>query len=78
MAASFQNYTDKLISSMKNKHCGIIAVVTTIYYCVFHSVISITTAFSNAKYKIYFTVQKEYQKHLLLNDCDILLTKFST
>ena len=29
--------TDKLISSKKNKHCGIKAVRTIFYYCVYDS-----------------------------------------
>ena len=56
MAASFQDHTDKLISSKKSEHCGINEVIATIYYCVYHSGMHITITCLNTKDNIYFVI----------------------
>ena len=51
-----------------------VLIVLDLYYCVYHSVIYITTTCSNAKDKIYFVIYFQ----LLPNDGFSLLSKFVT
>ena len=74
---SFQDHTDKLISSKKNKHCGIKAVTATVYYCVYNSVMHFTMTCSNTNDNIYFviiffTIAAKRLTFLDFADCDVV------
>ena len=72
MAVSFQN---RVVRTQDKKHCEIKeATEDYVYYCVYHSVIYITTTCSNVKDKIYFVIYFQ----LLPNDGFSLLSKFVT